>query len=794
MSTLWRKVGFDLWHDRRRTLLVVLSMAAGLFAVGSIFGMVDQLLSTMDRAHRASAPSHINMILAGAIPPAAVDDLRALENVEAIDALVQAPIRYRNGDAWQVGTLFVRPDYAAQRFDISTLVSGAWPEEGELAVERMSRDYFGLTEEVTLEIGDAAETFSVAGTVRHPFVEPPDFGGQAVFFGSAETAAALGVPQGFATQLLVQVEDYGEEKAAAAADLIRAELAQRGHSAQVTIYQSPDRHWGRMFVEGITVILQVMAVLALLMSVVLIFNTFTALLTQQVNQIGVMKAIGGGRGTIAAAYLALALALGALALALSLGPALLFADGMSRWFLRLFNIEVGAFQWSARAVAVHVAAALVAPLLATLPPIARGASMTVREALATYGLGADYGSSAVERAAERFGRAFLSTAAATALGNMFRRKGRLLLTVLTLATAGVMFMVVMSLVASIDLTLDNEQARQQYDVRVGLAEAAPAGELLETVDGVDGVEEAQSWYVRSAALLRDGERLRDSAGLGLQLNALPENGWYRPVIAAGRWLDGESGRVAVVGAETAEENGLQIGDTVTIDLGDEGAAAYEIIGTHRIVYGGGFVAEAIYVPRQSLPGAARGTQLLVRGDANTLAEAESLSRRVEEALNGAGVATNPYVTASVLGERQFADNQFATLTTMLLSLALVVAGVGGIGLSGALGISAVERTREIGVMRAIGGSHGQITRLFIMEGLLQGVLSWALAAPIGYLLARPLARVMGQTIIDVDLDFQFSWPAVAIWLAIVLVVALVAALAPARRAARTSVRESLNYA
>lgn len=769
-------------------------MAAGLFAVGSIFGMVDQLLSTMDRAHRASTPSHVNIILQGAVPPETVDDLRAVENVRDIDPLVQLPIRYRRGDEWQVGTLFVRSDYEDQRFDKSTLVDGDWPEEGELAVERMSRDYFGFAGEVTLEIDDAPETFAIAGTVRHPFVEPPNFGGQAVFFGSVETAAALGVPEGHATQLLVQVEAYSEEKAAEAADLIRAQLAERGHGAQVTIYQSPDRHWGRMFVEGITLILQVMAVLALLMSVVLIFNTFTALLTQQVNQIGVMKAIGGRRGAIAAAYLALALALGGLALLLSLAPALLFADGMSRWFLRLFNIDVGAFQWSGRAVAIQVGAAVGAPLLATLPPILRGASMTVREALATYGLGADYGSSAVDRAVERFGRSFLSTAMATALGNLFRRKGRLLLTLLTLATAGVMFIVVMSLVASITLTLDNEQARQQYDVRVGLAEAAAAEELLETVADVPGVDEAQSWYVRSAALLRDGERLRDSAGLGLQLNGVPANGWYRPVIDAGRWLEGESGRVAVVGAETAQENDLQIGEMVTVDLGDEGAAEYEIIGTYRIVYGGGFVAEAIYVPRQALPGAARGTQLLVRGDADTLAEAERLSRQVEDALNGAGVDTNPYVTASVLGERQFAENQFATLTTMLLSLALVVASVGGIGLSGALGISAVERTREIGVMRAIGGSHGQISRLFIMEALLQGLLSWLVAIPPGFLLARPLARLMGQTIIDVDLDFLFSWPAVAIWLAVILVVALVAALAPARRAARTSVRESLNYA
>ncbi len=56
MSVLWRKVPFDLWHNKARTLLAVLSIAAGLITIGGIFGLLDQLLSTMDAAHRAVQP------------------------------------------------------------------------------------------------------------------------------------------------------------------------------------------------------------------------------------------------------------------------------------------------------------------------------------------------------------------------------------------------------------------------------------------------------------------------------------------------------------------------------------------------------------------------------------------------------------------------------------------------------------------------------------------------------------------------------------------------------------------
>jgi putative ABC transport system permease protein len=73
-------------------------------------------------------------------------------------------------------------------------------------------------------------------------------------------------------------------------------------------------------------------------------------------------------------------------------------------------------------------------------------------------------------------------------------------------------------------------------------------------------------------------------------------------------------------------------------------------------------------------------------------------------------------------------------------------------------------------------------------------MSWALAVPIAFLIARPLARQLGQTMIDVDLDFAFNWPAVLAWLLAILALALVASVLPARRAANISVRESLAYA
>jgi putative ABC transport system permease protein len=65
--------------------------------------------------------------------------------------------------------------------------------------------------------------------------------------------------------------------------------------------------------------------------------------------------------------------------------------------------------------------------------------------------------------------------------------------------------------------------------------------------------------------------------------------------------------------------------------------------------------------------------------------------------------------------------------------------------------------------------------------------------PFAYIIAAPLAHTLGQTMLDVDLDYAFNTPAVFIWLAMILVISISASWVPARQAARMSVRESLQY-
>jgi putative ABC transport system permease protein len=131
---------------------------------------------------------------------------------------------------------------------------------------------------------------------------------------------------------------------------------------------------------------------------------------------------------------------------------------------------------------------------------------------------------------------------------------------------------------------------------------------------------------------------------------------------------------------------------------------------------------------------------------------------------------------------------------ILLALAAVIvlamAAVGTLGLATALMGQVMERTREFGILRALGASTQHITRGILAEAALAGILSWvvalALSIPLTLLSVRALAATIQQ-----PLGAQWSIAAPAAWLVLGVAFAAAASIYPARRAAALTVRQAL---
>jgi putative ABC transport system permease protein len=133
------------------------------------------------------------------------------------------------------------------------------------------------------------------------------------------------------------------------------------------------------------------------------------------------------------------------------------------------------------------------------------------------------------------------------------------------------------------------------------------------------------------------------------------------------------------------------------------------------------------------------------------------------------------------------------LIVVLLILALLTAMVGSIGLAGTLSMNVLERTREIGILRAIGAYDFIVLRLVIVEGLIIGLISYILGALLSFPITNLLSNIISMAIFKSKGIFAFTIQGFVIWLVVVIILSILASVLPARNATRMTIREVLAY-
>ena len=348
MGVIWHKIWFDLWHNKTRTFLTVLSITAGVFAVGSIFGMSDMMLYNMDTSHRDVLATHINAALTEYVDRDIILSLREVPGVEDVEPYNSVNILYklRPEDEWRQGVIQMRDNYEEQKYELLQLRAGHWPEsKNEIAVERMGAQFLniGIGDSVIFKIDDKERILPITGFIRHPFVPPPQFMDLAFYFMDGQGMERVGVPQGKFSSFYVRVTPYSEEYAKEVATAIKEKLAKQNVNIAGFGYEDPDKHWGRTYLDAMTQVQQILALICVLISAVLVFNTISNLITQQTNQIGILKAIGGRTPNIVGMFLVSALVYGTLAFVIAVPLGAVVAHSLTKVFLNLFNIDYDTF-------------------------------------------------------------------------------------------------------------------------------------------------------------------------------------------------------------------------------------------------------------------------------------------------------------------------------------------------------------------------------------------------------------------------------------------------------------------
>jgi putative ABC transport system permease protein len=787
----FRKILRDLWHSKGRTLLAVLSIFIGVFAVGTINGLRDLLPQRMLGSYSATNPPHIYIMLNGGISAEDVNNLAHTPGVSGIQGSTALGAQWRTtaNAPWRTASIVMR-DYKHQQFNQLELLSGAWPMQDTVAVDITAVESFGLPTQgtFTLKINDREREIKIGGVVRDLAITAPSFGGSTAIYISREMAENF-FGWGDYSRLSVQIPAFSNADAEDTVDRLKVQLEKMGSSIFYYQITPPDKHPSQDTINGIIMILNVMAILSLVLGLFLVINTVNAIVAQQVPQIGVLKAIGGTTRQMMVLYLSGVLIYGLLALVLAVPLSALVANATVGMFLRVVAIPVDpVFRVSQQAVMQQAIIALLVPLLAALWPVFAGVRITVREAISNYGIGAGFGKSLLDQLLSRL--RFLPRTASLTIRNTFRRKGRVVLTEITLIMAGIVFIMVMSSAASFTYTINYATDALGLRVLVNFQRPYRIDEIMAVINAQPNIDKTEMQTVQASTVFRQAEATK---GENVFVSAVrPDSTLIKLSVIAGRWLLPTDGHAVVLNRDRAEKLGATVGDKVWLGLeGTDHKSEWTVVG---IVFDLSSMQRTAYIPidvyQRQVGLVGRSSSVWVStlpDDGPTQLQVEKVLR---DAFNASGLRVDNTLTATQ--NRNNVENQFSIVTKMLMVMSILIAIVGAIGLAGTLSINVLERRREIGVMRAIGASSFTIARIFIGEGLLLGLIAWTVAIPLSIPVGKLFSTVIGQ-VIKFEIIYQFSGNGALTWLVIIVVLSMLGSLLPAIRATRVSVRQSLAY-
>ncbi len=797
LSPRWHKVVRDLTSHKLRTLLVVLSIAVGIFAVGVVMGGRGVLNREFDTDYLSSAAPSAEFYTTD-FDEALLRSIEARSDVRAAEGRRVVSVRYdasasptTSTAGWSTMQLWALPDFHSIK--VQKLVreqTTSWPPgPGEVVLEKsvLQVERFSIGETITVETdgGNRAE-LRVVGFAHDINSIPTMFSDTVVGYVSPSTLAPLKEPDRFNYLALMLDQGFSQQAASRiAVDVRDKELSAAGLTVYRTSVPKPGSHFLGDIFKAVSLLLLAIGVLALGLSGFLVVTTVSALMTQQIKQIGIMKAVGGRRGQVMAMYLTMVAIYGVLAVFVGVPLALFFG----RWFVAyaagVLNFRVVDWNPPAYVIAMEVAVGLLVPILSAIIPVRAGARTSVVRAFNATGMSGTFGHGLVDRALGLIRG--LPRPVALSLRNTFLRKGRLALTLTTLVLASAVVMAVLSVRTSILQTVDDIGAFWTYDAQVFFDRPSPGADLEREAKKIAGVTDAETRLDGAASLVRqDGSENQGIQAVGLSAGS----SFVNPTITAGRWIRKGDDHAIVINTDVVKDQpNLGVGDTVRLKIrGTEGD--WKIVG----IATGQMRGQMIFFEKSALDRAmnANGgvTRVLVKTANHTLLEQQRVAKELEDRLDKAGFGVSGSETQ--IAWKDTIASQLGILVTFLVIMAALLSIVGVIGLTGTMTINVLESTREIGVMRSIGAAHRSIFGIFITEGIVIAVMAWAIGAvlswPLSVWLVQALASAMGLPLV-----YRFSWEGVGLWLASVIAIAVLASLLPAWNASRVSVRDAIAY-
>ena len=814
---LFVKLLRDLRTTWTRTVLMMVAISISLLAFSAVlyaYALVDQEISL---GYLSTNPASARIVLGAGVRQEQIDAVLGAARAEpgVIDATLRTVSTFQmltpDGRLSPIPLqLFVAAPSDPMRVARFPVEQGSWPPpEGSVLIERDALTFLNLKvgdKVVVAGLDGKPVPLVITGVVHDPSLAPAYEEQKGYGYISTVTLPLLGKPP-VLDELTITVADqpggtvpsHNREVVVRTALHVASRLKQTlGMGIEQIQVPPPYQHPHQGLMNALLMAILASSILSLLFSTILIATMFNGLLTQQIPQIGMLKAIGASLRQILLFYLLMILLVAAAATAIAFVPGIVLGQAWTRILLTgMLNMDATSLAvpwWSS---AVVIATGLVLPLVTALVPLVRASRTTVREALDDRGV--DQQGGMAKRLDTWLARLRgLDRRWLLAFRNTFRRRARFLLAVVLLATAGAIFISGWDALAGIQAIPGTLAAEQRWDVEVSLDAPTSAPQLIRLLAHVPQVTHVETWIQVPTAIQYPGQvsvtRTYPDQGHGSSaVMAVPEGSmvFVPPPVLEGRWLRPDDTNAIVLPQTMRNTLQGRVGEA-SVQLAVDGRLT-----TWRVV---GIVQE-LFDPMcpcvsragfDQATGFAKQDNLLRivtdRHDPQTRIEAGQM---VKQALADAGIKVQyvrPFNWLTAVS-----DGHLYELLAVFLLIASIMGVVGLIGLGSTMSTNVIERTREFGVMSAIGASASTVRRIVVGEGVFIAASSCIVAIVLALLFTILMDAGVGNLFLSESIPFRFSTIALLAWIVAIVLGAALATLAPAFRASRLTVREALAY-
>lgn len=778
------------------------------------------------------------------IDAAVAQQVAAVPGVAAAEGAVQQLVRIVGPDGEPMGN----PQTGAPTFMLNWLVSpelNGWeldegrppagPREAVLDRSTAGDGPFAVGDPVTVDLPTGPVELTVVGVAR--FGELDNLAGSSAVLVDLPTAQSLVGEAGKVGSVIAAGEDGRTQDEVVAAITSAMAAAPGGAAGGLDVVSGADfteesADPFREFVDDFTLFITVFGFIALFVGGFIIFNTFTVIVAQRTRELALLRAIGASRAQVRGSVVLEAFVVGALAAGVGVVVGFGLAVGL-RWVMAQldFDLPDTALVVEPAGVAWPVAIAVAITVVSAAVPAWRASRVAPVEAL---------GSSSIDRSGTSrlrlVGGLLLALVTVAAFVDGMGRGGQaallrigtaLALTFVLTVVLGPLYIRPTAKVLGAPLarltTVTGQLARQNarrnpgrtatttaaLTIAVGLVTviAIAAASVTESINQVtrqtfagDLVVQADSFQGLSPQVARDLDALEEvEVATGFRAGLAEVQGAGRLLLAidparAPRIVDFDvregsletlSDRGIALSAEEAERNGVRLGDVLVVRFlnGTQAVLDVEaIFGEPPLQQGPG---GGVVVNQTVFDAGVPATLLVDQQVVVVLAEGVPGS----EARAAVEAVVERYPTAEVLdvGELQDAQagqiNQAVSFLYALLFLSVLVALIGVVN---TLLLAVFERTRELGLLRAVGTTRRQVRGIVLGESVIIAVLGTAVGLGVGILFGWALVRALAADEPDLA-RFAVPWDQLVVTIVISIVAGIAAGWLPARRAARLDV-------